>query len=227
MSIQNIVLLIAGAINLIMGVFIFSRGIKHNKVNLYFGLLTFFNFTWALGLFLSRSTTDLQLTALFTRSTYISALAIIISLLYFVIHFPYKDRSLALIKKVLIWLPAVALSILIYTRWFITHFVTAYSPYEYISYYYKPVFWFYAVYFVFIALLSIIYLLQKYQKAENIFKKQIKLLLITIVIGLALGSYFNLFIHYFENFRFNWLGPIFTVFMNMVVFGFIFSSKKK
>ncbi|MDD5749980.1 MAG: hypothetical protein PHO91_04395 [Patescibacteria group bacterium] len=53
LSIQNTLLLIAGLINLVMSIIVFSRGIK-NKINLYFGLLTFSNFLWALGLFLSR-----------------------------------------------------------------------------------------------------------------------------------------------------------------------------
>jgi hypothetical protein len=55
MSIQNILLLVAGIINLIMSILVFSRGIKHNKINRYFSLLTFFNFLWAISLLFAKA----------------------------------------------------------------------------------------------------------------------------------------------------------------------------
>ena len=223
---QNVVLLIACLINLVMAIVVFQRG-KHNKINLYFASLTFFAFLWSLGLLFSRSVEDLQLTSLFNRSTYISALAIIISLLYFTIYFPYKSAVLKMWQKIIIWLPAVILSILIYTPWFITGFITNYSKVEFISYYYLPGFILYAVYFITIAFWAMYYLWQKDKTTEGHDQRKIKLLLITIIVGLIFGSYFDLFILYFENFKYNWLGPIFTVFMNYVVFYFIFLSKDK
>ena len=226
MSIPNLVLLNEGLINLIMSIVVFKRG-KHSKIHLYFAALTFFAFLWSLGLLFSRSVIDLQLTSIFNRSTYISALAIIISLLYFTIHFPYKNAVLKTWQKLIIWLPASILSILIYTPWFITSFVSQYSQTEFVSYYYSPVFLVYIIYFVTIALWAIYYLWRKYKSTEGYDHKKIKLLLVTIVIGLIFGSYFDLFILYFGNFKYNWLGPIFTVFMNYVVFYFIFLSKDK
>ena len=41
------------------------------------------------------------------------------------------------------------------------------------------------------------------------------------------GVYFDLFLLYFNNYQFNWLGPVFTVFMNAYVFYLIFHSKEK
>ena len=67
----------------------------------------------------------------------------------------------------------------------------------------------------------------KYKSSEILFKKQILFLLFTIVIGLALGSYFDLITCYFGNFDYVWVGPPFTLLMNFAVFYLIFSANKE
>jgi len=227
LALQNYTLLIAGIINLVMSILVFSRGIKHNKINRYFSLLTFFNFLWAIGLLLSRLFIDLEITAIFARSTYISAIAIVISLLYFILYFPHKVKGLSVKLRFFIWFPAIILISIIYSKLFITHFVTSYSDYEYIGYFYKPFYWVYFIYFIFMSSLTLYFLWQKYKIIEGLFKIQIKFLFIAITIGLIFGVYFDLFLLYFNNYQFNWLGPVFTVFMNAYVFYLIFHSKEK
>lgn len=227
LSLQNLTLLIAGIINLIMSILVFSRGVKHNKINLYFSLLTFFNFTWALGLFLGRSVIDLDLSLFFERSTSISAMGIFISLLYFFVHFPYRIKKINLIQKIFIWVPAIIFGIIIYTKFFIVSIVSAYSVYEYIVYYNKPMYLLHSMYLFFIIFLAFYFLWQKYKIAEGVFKKSIKLLLITIIIGIIFGIFFDMILIFFENFKYTWAGPIFTVFMNGYVFYLIFNTKEK
>lgn len=225
-STQNFILLLAAAINLFMTFFVWKRGIK-NKVNLYFGLLTFFNFLWSFGLLLSRSVADMYWVAIMARSTYISALGIVIFLFYFIHYFPYQSDKLKKYYHLFIILPAIFLAVIIYTKFFIIQTVRAYSDFEYISYYNKMGFFAYAIYFVTIAILALKKLFKKYNLAEGLLKQQIKMLLVAIIIGLLFGSYFDLFIQYFDDYRFNWLGPIFTVLMNFIVFFFVISPKEK
>ncbi len=225
-STQNFILLVAAFVNLFMTFFVFRRGIK-NKINLYFGLLTFFNFTWSLGLLISRSIENISLVAIVARSTYISALAIVIFLFYFVHHFPYQAEKLKIYTHIFILFPAIILSFIVYTKFFILDTVRAYSNLEYISYYNKSGFFLYAIYFVIIAILALKKLFKKYNLSEGLLKQQIKMLLVSIIIGLLFGSYFDLFIQYFNDYRFNWLGPIFTVLMNFIVFFFVISPKEK
>lgn len=225
-STQNFILLLAAAINLFMTFFVWKRGIK-NKINLYFGLLTFFNFLWSLGLLLSRSVADMYWVAIMARSTYISALGIVIFLFYFIHYFPYQLERLKKYEHFFIILPAFFLSFIVYTKFFILETVRAYSDFEYISYYNKIGFFIYAIYFVIIAILALKKLFKKYSLAEGLLKQQIKMLLVAIIIGLLFGSYFDLFIQYFNDYRFNWLGPIFTVLMNFIVFFFVISPKEK
>ncbi len=225
-STQNFVLLIAALVNLFMTFFVFKRGIK-NKINLYFSLLTLFNFTWSLGLLVSRSVSDINTVALFARSTYISAIAIVVSLFYFVHNFPYQTYKLNKIFNFFILATALALSFFIYTQGFIIETVRAYSDFEYISYYNKTGFYIYTTYFLVLAILALRQLFKKYKQAEGVLKQQIKMLFFAIIIGLVFGSYFDLFIEYFNDYRFNWLGPIFTVIMNFIVVFFVISPKEK
>lgn len=226
LMIKNYILLASGLLNLAMSLFILLR-CQRTKINWSYAALTFFCFTWSAGLFLSRSIYELNIVGLFARSTYISAIAIIISLVYFTLYFPYQYRQFNIVHRIFIWLPGIVLSIFIYTKWFIVSTVRAYSEYEYISYYYKPGFLLYAIYFVLLAIYSIYILSSKLKTAEGLVRKQVKLLLCTIIVGLLFGSYFDLFLEYFNDYRFNWLGPAFTVFMNMSVFYLIFFQGKK
>lgn len=223
---QNLALLVAALVNLFMSAFVFGRGIK-NRVNLFFGLLTFFNFTWSFGLLLSRANSDMSLVSVFARSTYVSALAIILSLFYFVRNFPFYSSKINKVVSVMLWSSAALLSIFVFTNGFIYDIGRAYSDYEYRSLYTTYGFCIYAIYFSFVALYAIIILFKKYKITEGLIRKQSKLLLLAIIVGLIFGSYFDLFIQYSGDFRLNWLGPIFTVLMNFVAFYFVISSKEK
>ena len=224
---RNWLLLISALINLCMAIFIFSRGVKKNKVNLYFSLLTFFCFTWALGLLLSRMVTDLSLLSLFSRSTYISALCIVLALLYFSWHFSYFDQLGNKKFLGLIWLFFIILSFLVYSDKFITSFILSDNVGEYIGFFYFPGYLLFFIYFLFIAGLALVNIFKKYKILDGVLKKHLLLLFITLFIGLIFGIYFDLFLLIFQDFRFNWFGPVFTIFMNSFVFYLIFFKRDK
>lgn len=228
LSIQNTLLLIAGLINLVMSIIVFSRGIK-NKINLYFGLLTFSNFLWALGLFLSRVLLFISEYWLFWSAlTYIAALGIGISLFYFSYQFPFRRNQLSKKYFYLIFIIFIVLSIFIFSDgWFFDGYNIDYDNKIYILFFNNMSYLIYSIYFFVLIYTAIKNFYIKYKEAELFFKKQIKFLLITIIIGLTFGIYFDLILCYFGNFKYNWLGPIFTVFMNAYVFYLISSNKEK
>ena len=76
-------------------------------------------------------------------------------------------------------------------------------------------------------LLSIILLFVKYLKSDKVFKKSILLVLIAVVLGVIAGSVFNLYAMYFDEFRFYYLGPLFTLAINFVAFYLIISAREK
>ena len=226
MSIPNIILLIAGLLNLAMSLFIISRGWK-NKINLYFSLLTFSTFLWAVSLFIGR-VLESDVWFLGAQFAYPAALGIAVSLLYFTIYFPFVTQTISKIKHLFILIPFVLLSFIIFTpNLFIINYINDFSATGYILYYLKPMYLLYAVYF-FILIISAVYNLYiKYKSVELIFKKQIIFLLIAIIIGLLVGTYFDLILCYFNDFKYAWIGPPFTLLMNAVVFYLIFSARDK
>lgn len=224
---KNWLLLISALINLIMAIFVFSRGVRRSKINLYFSFLAFSCFLWALGLFLSRLDVAMFWTSIFARSTYISALLIILSLFYFTIYFPVSFYAPKRLFSIVTFLFFLFLSILSYSDLFITGFIDAYGPGEYISLFNIYGFVLYALYFVVLAMLSLYNLLKKYKNLDGELKNNLLLLLVTISIGLIFGFYFDLFLEYFKNFKFNWFGPVFTIPMNMVVFYLVVFNKDR
>lgn len=225
MSVQNILLLLAGLINLTMSILVFSRGVKHNKINLYFSLLTFFNFLWVIGLFFSRLLLHIsELWFLYAVSTYISALAIILFLYLFSIYFPFQAT---IIKK------SIKYFIILVTVFFVAIFFVEglfFRGFDindniYVLYYNNFAYIIYALFFIFIAALVVRNFIRTYIRTESFFKIQIKYLLITIIPGLFFGAYFDLFLCYFGIFDYNWLGPLFTLPMNFMAFYLIFKIK--
>jgi len=226
MNVQNIVLLVSGLINLIMSIFIFSRGWK-NKVNLYFGLLTLSTFFWATSLALANAVAG-DYWRMFARIPYPASLGIAIFLFYFSIHFPFKQKSINLWTHLLIWLPAILFSVFVFIdNFFITGFNQNSDGIFYMIYYNNLVYIFFSLYFIAVVLAAVYCLIDKYKKAEILFRKHILFLLFTIIIGLVLGSLFDLILCYFGNFNYAWAGPPFTLLMNFSVLYLIFSNKEK
>lgn len=227
MSIQNAFLLIAALVNLIMSIIVFSRGLK-NKVNLYFGSLTFFNFLWPLFLFFSRAFFLVSnYWILYSSLTYVAAIGIVIFLYYFSIYFPIQSRKSSIYINYLLIFGGLILSVFIFLdNMFFVGFDIDTINNIYILHFNKITYLIYSLFFVGVVFLALYNFLYKLKNIELIFKKQIKYFLITIIIGIVLGTYFDLFLCYFGNFSFNWLGPIFTLPMNFVAFYLIFLINK-
>ena len=224
MNIQVAILLVSGFINLVMSVFIFSRGIK-NKVNLYFSLLTFFNFLWAVSLLVFDFVDSEDLLKLSASLPYTAAWLIAIYLFYFSVEFPYRIFDLSKLYKWII--NSITFVVVIYTTVFYRFFVpnVAIVP-EHIAYYRTDFYIVYTIFFAFFMLLTIFIFIKKYNLAEGIAKIQLRLMLITVILGIVFGSYFDLFLIYFDIFRWIYLGPLFTLFINFAAFYSIFLLNK-
>jgi len=226
LHLQNATLLIAGLINVAMTMMVFSRGIK-NKVNLYFGLLTFFNFLWSISLLLSVILFFDTQAVLFYRTAYFSAIWISVFLFYFTLHFPYKIKSLGGYSSLGVYFLAIILSIFVYTKFHIVSFERSVNFSGWFVDYQHSFYMLYSLFLFVVFLLAVYFLIDKIGTVEGFLRNKIKVLLITIIIGLICGLYFNLILCYFQNWNYIWFGPIFTAFMNVYVFYLITSSKEK
>jgi len=227
MSFQNIVLLVAGIINLLMSIIVFSRGIKHNKVNLYFSIFTFFGFLWATSLLFSKSLFFGLSAEIFYKTAYLAAIGIAMALFYFSYNFPYKNKNLNIYYQVFIVLLAIIISLLVYSKIHIIDFYDGLNASSWFVYYYKPFYAFYSLFFFYIIFSGMYFLISKLKNTDIFLRKQIVIFLITFIIGLIIGAYFNLLLPYLENWGYEFVGPICAVFMNIYVFYLIFPKKEK
>lgn len=223
---QNIILLVATVLNLAMSIFIISRGWK-NKINLYFSLFTFFTFVWSLSV-IFWGVIENDNWFFWIQLAYPAALGIIVSLFYFSIWFPYKFPRYPFWFNFFVLIPSVLIITLVYSDGlFITDVTKDFDSRTYTLFYNKPMYIFFAVYFLILSILLIYNLVIKYINSEETLKRQAGVLMTCIIIGLSMGIFFDLILPYFENFHYVWVGPIFTLLMNAAVFYLIFLHKKK
>ncbi len=222
---QNLVLFIVGLVNLLMGVFIFSRGVK-NKINLYFSCMTLANFFWSLSLILFNLSSNQETLRFFASLPYAFAFLVVVFLFYFSIYFPYKIFNLPKIYKWL--LNFIVVIVLVYTTVFYRLFVVEtiiwpgnMANFNLLSYV------IYTLLLVLLMLAALIFLFYKYRLAEGLFKWQLKVVFWGVFLGTFFGSYFNLFSMYNDDFDYVHLGPLFTLFINFIVLGFIIMPKDK
>lgn len=220
-----LILLLTGLINLAMSIFILWRSQK-NKVNFYFGLMTLFNFLWALALIGFEVSVGVSTLRFFASLPYAMAWLVIIFLFYFAVHFPYENFRVKKIYNFLIIIFSIL--ILLCTTVAYKFFVTeVFLKPTRVAHYNFLVYVLYTLAMVSVVVSSIFVLFSKYRKAEGIFKTQIALVLVGVIIGTLFGCYFNLFLMFVNNFDYIYLGPLFTLFINFIVLGFIVSSKEK
>ena len=224
---NNSLLLATALLNLLMALVVLLKKGSKNKMYLYFVLLTLCNFIWCMTLLFAIIINQVNLAEFWYRSCYAAALGIGVSLLYFSVYFPFKSKQMSNGQHFLIFIPFITLFFLIYSKWHITDFVKINNGQEMMVSYFKPVYIFYSLFFIILVVSAIKILYDKFKASEGIIRYQIIILLMTILIGLIFGSYFDLLLIYFQDFTYVWLGPIFTFPMNVAVFYLIFFEKEK
>lgn len=221
---QIIILAIAGFINLAMGIFIFVRGIK-SKINLYFGLMTISNFFWTIFLIGFNFVDTSDQLRLFSSLPYLASYLVVVFLFYFCLHYPYVLFNISKYYK---WLINISVILVVfYTSILYKNFVPNINLSTKTAYYNMFGHSIFALCIIVLMLASIIVLLKKIKRLDGYNKKNLKLILISVIFGTILGSYFNLFMIYVNNFSYIHIGPLFTLFINFVVFGFIVLPKEK
>ncbi len=223
---KNWLVLISSLISLGMAIFILSRGLR-NKINLYFSLLTISTFMWGISLLFARTMTIDQW-RFWAYFAYIAALAIVVFLFYFTLHFAYKIKELKFWQHLLVILPALFFSSIIYVKnYFIVDAVQDVINTEYVLVHNKFFYILYSIYFLTMILFALHFLWIKQKNADGVLKRGLLILFVAILIGLIFGTYFDLILCYFGNFHYIWVGQIFTLFMNLAVFYLIFFTKEK
>jgi hypothetical protein len=220
-----ILLFIASLLNLVLGLFIIFKNYK-NKINLYYGLLALGTFLWSLGMSLIHITffNEWALNELIIRLIYIPAFLIPLFYFLFVLHFPYKTKLffqnlvkpfifISVVLTFLVILGILKPELLKLDNNIISQ--TSASPDYLILMIY---------YFVYI-LTSIIILFKKYFESAGVIKNQLGYVIIATLLSFILILVVSIVLPILNNFKFDWLGPLFTLINFFIIGYFVIKSE--
>ncbi len=206
MDIRTLILFFVSIIIFGLGLLVLSCDPKR-RINRVFFLLIIPPFFWVLGNALFWISDNFIIEDLATKFIYIGAALIAPFFLYFSIIFPDCKRKLSFIEKTAIWFSVVFFSILVFAPNLLIE--GAYFDHSLQS---KKVILdpltnsFYNVVFLFIFMWGYYNLFSKFFPARGFKRKQIGFVITGTLISFALGTIFNMFLPWFGNFKFIWLG---------------------
>lgn len=210
------VLLISGLINLVIGIIIFSKYKMREKSTRYFGLLCISALLWSINICLILVIKNNNIYKILGNLTYTTGTLILINFFMFSIHFLYttKIKSLMLFKILLLILSAITFYILFSN----TMVSKIYIENNQISYIPNTILHLtYGILFSVILLYTYYILIKKYISSQGINKKRISIVIFGTAISFILGFYFDWYLIHINIFQFFWLGPIFTLIMNLSI----------
>ncbi len=207
---KNLVLIIALLANLVLGFFSYFKS-RRGNVNLVWSVVIGTVILWVVVMIFYRSADALS-SVFWSQILYAVATLIPLSFFYFTLIYPQGEWQVSKKSFFLIALPALIIIFLVSLPGAVIKDVGIRPGQE------KEILWgpFYGLYGLYISVyftLALWNLFRKYRKSQGILKSQIRYMLLGTTISIALGSFSNLLLPTFGEFRLNWLGQITTLFM--------------
>lgn len=214
MPFEVIILFTIAIINIFLSMFILRN--QRNQVGVVYSVFVFFIALWSLGLAFFLLEQKLDRAIWLANSYYVAAAGITMMFLYFSFVFPKKEKT-NIIIRMLVFAPTLLLIFLfINDKHFLIKnifFINNSKEVVLNSLHYS----FYGIYFVLFVFFAYCNLGKSYINTENKEEKtRLKFVIIGTLVSYLLGALFNLFFPWVGNYRYIWLGPLFT--LNMVFF---------
>jgi len=210
MYLKPILALIAGLVNVIFGFLILRKNSK-NSNNIAYFFLCFSGGMWGVVKFFQLTVLNAEIqNQLIMKLVFIFGVIAPLSFLLLAYNFPYKIRKYSKIKLFLINLIPSVLVFLIIIGVFRKHetFIINGAIYREIVFYDFAIF---AVYFFTYVLWGFFILLEKYLKAEGIFRSQVSFLMIATIATFLTTGVVSIILLLFNNFTYDWLGAVFLL----------------
>ena len=214
MTISFTLLLIFTFINLFIAAFIYFKNPK-SKINIWFGLTTLSVAFWAFTNAVCLRVETLRAAILWSQISYISAILIAGFFFYFSLNFP---SSVSVLEKyriknhhriyLVFSMPLVSLVTLIPD---FTIKTVILHPWKIIT---GPGLYIFGIYFLGTMGWAFYNLIRKYFLTQGIERLQMKYLFLGAILSSSFGSVCNLILPLAGDYRFVWLGPIFTIFLS-------------
>lgn len=202
-----LVLSFVAILDFILGILILLQDFR-SKINALFSCICFFAALWCLGI-IGFYSMKLQgdASSFWIISTHASASFVALMFFYFTISFPRPS----IYKKYLYILPIIPSAIILYYLFFTNMIIGNVFDDRYEI---GQGYIFYSFYILLYFFVGYLFLFLQYKKTENKSERiQIKYILFGAVISSILGSVTNLIFPFMGVFQYNWLGPIFNVFL--------------
>jgi len=209
MDLKTIILILTVSANFFLVYLSYFKS-KKTKVNLAWIIVVLVAICWVVSMIFYRLAGP-ENSVFWCKILYIVASLIPLALLYFIFLYPEGKWTISRISRILIALLTIFIILLILANKILKDVII--RPGQE-----KEIIWgggyiFYALYFSSYFTVALWKLFEKYLKSSSILKIQLRYMLLGIGISATLGCIFNLFLPWFGDFRFNWLGQVTTLFM--------------
>ena len=211
-------LIVVAILNFILALYTILTGYK-NRYIVYFSLFTFGMSLWSIGLSFFISSNSTHTAKISAQIFYIAPILISISIYLFSKAFP-DNKSINMVNVLIPLILGLLISlviILIPESLFLSISLKKYSNEILLN---KPIYLIYSLFFIIYFCWGAVTLNKKRLDVNLNQKqrKQISLILYSIILAGFLGSFFNLILPGFNNYSLVWVGPQFTIIVVLAIF---------
>ncbi len=222
---QLVALGLVSLLNLSLGIFVFCKNYK-SRLNRIFLFLALAISAWCLATFFNTLFyNNLPLFDFFERTTFISGMLIALLFYLFASNYPYEEvRN----KRWFIWV----YSLLIFVATIITFFTDLFVEYTdsiegvTTTHHNGLVYIVYSIVLVVPFLLGLINLYKKMKKSDGVYRSHFITLLLLVGASIILSFYFDVFLVGLELYRYNAIGPYFSLLFIFAIMRMIISKDK-
>jgi len=210
MIIKFVVIFISGLVNIILGFFIFKKNSK-NPINFWYFILCLTGGGWGIVKAVQLSWMNIfWVEHLIIKLTFIFGILAPLSYLLLAYNFPYKLKAYG--KKIIF--------LVYFFPWLLVFLVMTgalkkENDFIFNNVLYREInlfdFSIFAIYYFVYVFLGFFILLKKYLSANNIYRPQIKYLMIATVGTFLTTGFVSVILLLFNNFAYDWLGAIFLL----------------
>ncbi len=207
---QGYLLLAISIPNFILGSFILLRNLK-DRANTFFAAFTIFVGLWSLGLAGFIFSRDSSVALWWAKEYYAAAALIAFSFLGFSLNFTNRARKFTTIQKLLALIPVAAILAMIFADPSLMLAGIRYHEWGKEVILNRVGYSLYSLYFILYVSLGFIVIVNAWRKAIGIQKIYLRYILTGLTVAFGLGATFNLFYPAFGNYKYIWVGPLFTL----------------
>jgi hypothetical protein len=224
MWIKFSILIFVALFNISLGLIILLKNKNKDKSKLYFSLMCFSAGLWSFVSALVQITTNIPYYIWIDRSIYVFTSFSVLFFLFFSYEFQYKIRKIPNILKYFFIILTFLMILLVLSNKFII------GVYHYNEFLYqlenKGLNLIYGLYFMMLLICSYYLLFFKCFKSQGINKSVLKYLIYSTLFPFILAVLFAWYFPYTGRHYLYWIGPIFTIIMNYLIFR-LFLGKTK